>query len=367
MGLNFPSSPAVGDVLGDYRWNGTLWTQAKKIKTAQRRNYIVNPAMQVSQENGNTSSNVSGYLPADQWMLSYTGFPSVYTLGGLNNNPLVAPRYIQLTIMAVRPSLSVGDYAVLYHSIEGNRVADLQWGTAVAKPIVVRFSAFAATAGNYALSIRNGGVGGYRAYVTSFAATTAWQEFVIAIPGDTGGSWAKDSSLGMSLSFAPAVGSTYLTTANTWVATNSLGFTGMSNLAAGVAGNLYFGLGHVGLYADPDVTGKAPVWESPNYSDVLLDCQRYYVKMSPHALHYNQANYAAGCYITWPHQWPVPMRVTPAISWDVTSMVVGSTTFHGWDAPTTTGARLIFSATAASSGNNIQFNAANIVVANARM
>lgn len=270
MALDFPSSPSEGQIFSGFIFTGGLW-QSVPIRTALPFNYIVNPAMQISQQNGDASSNVSGYYPADQWMLAWNVL-STYAARAASTEPLGAPYTISFSPTAAKPSLAATDYAFFDHRIEGNRVADLQWGTAAAKQAVLRFSASATTPGNYAVSLRNGL--GNRSYVVSFAATVAWKEFSFAIPGDTTGTWAKDATMGLDLGFCGAAGSTFLTAANAWTAGNFLGPTGMSNLAATATQTL--AIGRVGLYADPYLTGKAPPWETPNERQAYTDCKRYF-------------------------------------------------------------------------------------------
>ena len=64
MSFQFPASPSIGQIfIGDngaqYVWNGTVWNQVSgnpATLTAQARNRIVNPAIQISQENDVTGS-----------------------------------------------------------------------------------------------------------------------------------------------------------------------------------------------------------------------------------------------------------------------------------------------------------------------
>ena len=77
--FNFPSSPSEGQTYTDavsgaqYVFKSPVWMQvsAAQIKaTALPRNRIVNGAMQISQENGNTAGLLTAYYPADQWYTS---------------------------------------------------------------------------------------------------------------------------------------------------------------------------------------------------------------------------------------------------------------------------------------------------------
>ena len=77
MGINFPSSPSEGYVIwqnnGDrtFVYKSGVWT--KNAGTALPTNLFVNPAFQISQQNGVTNgSNVQGLVLADQTFAYYT-------------------------------------------------------------------------------------------------------------------------------------------------------------------------------------------------------------------------------------------------------------------------------------------------------
>jgi hypothetical protein len=306
MAINFPNSPTDGQVFNvspgvSFVARSGLWRPAP-LKTALPKNYIVNPSMQVSQE-GNISPNVSGNYPADMWLCSFSGFPTVDQARVAGTQPLFYPFYISFATTA-RASLAAADYVMWRQGIEGQRIAELQWGTPNAKQIVVRFTCNCAPGGTYALSIRNAPV--TRSYIAQFTAAPGEQEFIIAIPGDTGGTWANDNTVGLHISFCPASGATYLTAPNAWQAGNFLAFTGMANIAAAGAGT--FNIGRVGLYLDPYKTGVAPPFEVPDYGAEIRRCQRYWYR--GYGFQTIVANATSAPRGGMRH--PVPMRATPA-------------------------------------------------------
>jgi hypothetical protein len=87
MAFNFPNSPTEGQIYTDatsgaqYIYRNGVWMQssAAQIKlSAQTRNRIVNPAMQISQENGNAVGSTNSYYPADQWVMRFSAPPERY-------------------------------------------------------------------------------------------------------------------------------------------------------------------------------------------------------------------------------------------------------------------------------------------------
>jgi len=241
--------------------------------TAQARNRIANPAMQISQENINTAGTVNAYHAADQW---FTGFVS--SAGTITSQRVqsVTPngskdRY-RVTITVADAALAAGEYLVIQQNIEGGRVADFRYGSASAKQAILRFG-LKAPAGTYAVSLKNSGTSrSYVALVTVSAANTD-TEYSLVIPGDTAGTWLTDSGIGISLTITLACGTTFQGAAG-WQAGNVHGTSGVSN-GMGTAGAV-FEFYDVGLYLDPDVTGLAPKWTLPDETQELAACQRYW-------------------------------------------------------------------------------------------
>lgn len=239
------------------------------------RNRIVNPAMQVSQENVNTSGTTNGYYAADQfatYRVTSAGTITSQRVQSLTPNGS-KDRY-RVTITVADASLAAGEYLTIVSNIEGQEVADLQFGAATAQQIVVRFG-FKGPAGTYAVAINNSAAN--RSYVKLFtisggqANTDTVQ--TVSIPGDTTGTWLTDTGIGLTLNITLASGSTFQTTANAWQAGQFFGTSGVSNgMGTGAA---VYELFDVGLYADTNATGTAPTWEIPQYAAECLRCQRY--------------------------------------------------------------------------------------------
>src|SRR5262249_50706887 len=94
-----------------------------------------------------------------------------------------------------------------------------------------------------------------------------------------------------------------------WQAGIFYGGTGQINLAATAGG--YSQIGELGMYADPNNTGIAPPWETPDEAEQLPLCQRYYLKTGYNIWNGNTNNGSAYslCYAL-----PAEMRATPAVS-----------------------------------------------------
>jgi len=244
------------------------------------KNYIVNPGMRISQENGTSSGTASGYYPVDQWVISHGQDGTLTTQQVSSATPGGSENRIRMTVTSADTSIAAGQYAVFIQNIEGLRTADLQWGTANAVDVVLRFG-FKGPAGTYAVVIRNQDVN--RSFVREFTISGGDANIdtlqTVTFPGDTSGTWDKDNTVSLQLIFTFAVGSTYQTTPDSWQAGPYFGTSSTSN-GIGTDSDV-FELFDVGLYADPDSTGVAPRFELPHYDTDLKECMRYYEAGNP--------------------------------------------------------------------------------------
>ena len=375
-----PSSPVDGqlwyksDSGNTYIWytdpNTSQWVQVNvmpatgqaPVATAQTRNRIVNGAMQISQEWGNTAtggfSSIAAYV-ADQWVSYCVVSPG--TLSGQRVQavtPNGSKDRTRLTVGTAKAALSAGDEAGFFSPIEGNRVADFRYGSASARQVIVRFG-WKSPAGTYSICIGNGASD--RSYVANFtvsagqANTNTVQTFVIL--GDVTGAWATDTSVGLYLYVMMACG-----TSNQGVAGWQAGYkTGSASNTNGMAtaGNT-FELYDVGLYLDPQNTGVAPAWQMPDEAEEIRACQRYYEKPSGAAIFaYN----TAGNYVLTTYPFKVTKRVVPSIATPTWTQISNAANI-GIDAGITTEA-FCFQASAVATGTFFYKGLAT--AANARM
>lgn len=288
MAMDFPSSPTIGAIYQapggpTYRWSGVLWeplTGAAAVPSQARRNRLVNPSMQISQENGDTASASAaggGWYTADQWMTAWSitgGAARVRRTrpGGFSNSDCV-----EIAIQTAAPSLAAANYLQHIQYVEGEQIKDFLWGTAQAKPAVLRFSFWSQFAGTYTACIRNFvGAGTVdRTFLAKFnSLASTWQEIVIPIPGDVTGTWATGAAYAMHVGVNLAAGSDYVGVEG-WQAGHKIIASGTTNGAAQI-GTFY--ATEFGLYLDPDATGKPPRFEAPDLETEYIRSQRYYQK-----------------------------------------------------------------------------------------
>ena len=326
MSFNFPNNPTPGQLYtpaGGYQYiylDG-VWRVVESpqtIGTAQTRNRIVNPAMQISQEIAkNTGNTTSGVYLADQWYAAWTvsGTPAnIVSDTWLVDDPEVIWTYRLNSSSTPDTSIAAGDYYLLRQNIEGVRIADFRWGTPFAKASVLRFTARSSIAGTFCVTLRNpAGTATFTKDCVIAANTTT--KYVIAVPPCTIGTWNTDTSLAIQLSFAVTCGSTYaIGVDGTWTANAALATSAISNWMGAV--NQLLGITNVGLYLDPLATGIAPPWQMPDEAEELRACQRYYQithsrsRWTAAAVNNVDARY---------YPFAVPMRAAPTVTGTATT------------------------------------------------
>lgn len=243
---------------------------AAAASSGTARNRIVNPSMQISSVNGNTSGTSSGYSPADNWAtFRTTSAGTITTQRVQSDTPAGSKDRARITITAADSSLAAGEFLTFTQNLIGQEVADLLYGTASAKNVVLRFG-FKGPAGTYAVHLGNSAAN--RSYVALFTISAgnanADTTQTVSIVGDTTGTWLTDTGTGITLDIVLACGSTYQGVTG-WQAGNLLGTSGVSNGMATLAA--VFEIYDVGLYGDPSATGTAPTFETPSYGEVVDD------------------------------------------------------------------------------------------------
>jgi hypothetical protein len=227
----------------------------------------------VSQELAfNTNTSVSTTFLADQWKYMCSN-PTV-PVASANTDP--AGNYLRLSNPSTNaPTVGTTSAEYFFQIVEGTRIADFQWGTANAKPAVLRFTARCAGVASFVLSACVRSADFAYTFATNVTLSTAWQDFTIPIPGPTVGSWPITTGQGLLLTITAQCGSDYTVTPSlSWVAGNGIGAVGLGNLMA-VAGTIV-DVKNVGLYLDPNNTKVAPPWETPDFAAELLVSQRYW-------------------------------------------------------------------------------------------
>jgi hypothetical protein len=279
--------------------------------TAQARNRIANPAMQISQENlKNNAYGGNGTFTADQWQTDFStaGTPSHACPQDTTDSEV--NWYLRLNSSVADAAVAAADFFRVFQNVEGIRIADFKWGTANARQVVLRFRARSSILGTFSVALMNGTSTHTFTKTCTFTAVATWQNFTVVVPGPTVGTWPSDYTFGARLEFTVMAGSTYTSPAdNAWNAGAFMASPGTGNWLS-VAGQT-FDVANVGLYLDPNATGVPPPWQMPDEAQELAACQRYYSGIYIFSM--ETAGYATGP-LRGTHYFPAIMRTTPAVT-----------------------------------------------------
>ena len=235
------------------------------------RNRLINGAMVIAQR-GTSAVNTNVSYPVDRFRLAVSNSSKV-SLQQSSTVPTGAGfvNSILATSLAATTVGSSDSYEVS-QQIEGYNIADLGWGTASAKTVTLSFWVRSSLTGTFGGTFENSG--NTRAYPFSYTISVAntWEQKTITVAGDTSGTWLTDNSRGIIIRWSLGTGSTYLNTANAWVAGEYYSVTGETKLVATNGATWYI------TGTQLEVGSTATSFDYRPYTTELALCQRYYMK-----------------------------------------------------------------------------------------
>jgi hypothetical protein len=235
------------------------------------RNRIINGACVIDQRNagGTLTSNNAAYA-VDRWNTACT--QNTATIGqnyGGVTPPAGFSNYYGLKITSVG-TLGVNDYNQIFQVIEGYNIADLNWGSANAKPITFSFWVYSSVTGTWGGSLRNGTLARSYPFSYTISAANTWEQKTITVAGDTSGTWNTTNGAGMYVTFSYGAGSNFSGTAGAWAGTNYNSATGAVSIVTTSNATFYF----TGVQLEAGTT--ASPFEYRQYTTELQLCQRYF-------------------------------------------------------------------------------------------
>jgi len=353
MAFDFPATPALGQVFGNYIWDGEKWKLqggqaigAVRYDTpqilsagqqAQARSNIavpdlsalaysgmqINGTCNVSQERApGTAVIATGYI-CDGWQ-QYIGGPVVSSLlYGAGNSEYI----IETSVTTAKPSLAASDLVLIHQNIEGYRTARLAWGGANAQPLTIGFWSSHNRPGVYCVSARNNSV--TRSYVATYTQAVAdvFQYNVVTIPGDTTGTWEAGINCSISITFCMAAGTTFqAASANTWSAGNFVAVAAQVNGVATTSDKHRIFRVVVLPGTQAPTAAQSPNIMRP-YDQELLTCKRYWQKPVVSSEGYyliSPSNSASGVRYDRLDVLGIEMRAAPTMSFANTFYTSGS-------------------------------------------
>ncbi|UPJ55395.1 hypothetical protein [Bradyrhizobium sp. 192] len=321
--MGMPAASALG-LDGAQGLSTARKAQGRANLDVTRKNYLLNPGMMVSQENGTTAGTTNGYYPVDQWRMDFSNAGSVSVAQVASATPGGSPNRTRVTVTGADASVGSADYAMLTQRIEGRRACDLRFGSASAKSITVQIGV-KAPAGTYCIGLRNGTPNRSIAGEFTIAGGEANTDVVktVTFAGDTTGTWAVDTTIGIEVCIMLMAGSSFQQTVNTWGAASGGFATSNQFNLMGTNGNV-FELFDVGMYEG----GAAPSFQLPDYDDELRKCQRHYWQTAANEYLPISGTLLSGAtsgkFSSMPC--PVPMRTDPTVTIGTSAVVTNGPT-----------------------------------------
>jgi hypothetical protein len=250
-------------------------------KIWNRRNVIINGQMDVWQRGPvfqcanntktfladrfgiNLSTGAAVTVSRSERSAAASNVPTLAQVGMYLNNSLL------ISVSAVDATIAAGEFAFIEYLVEG-----YDWKQIAHKPMNLSFWVNTNKSGTYAVSFRN--TGNNTCYVQNYtvSAVATWTKFSIPVPeAPTTGTWDYSSGIGLKISWALAIGSTYQGGAANWTAANILATSTQVNFLIS-AGNT-FALTGIQLESSNNAT---PLEIRP-YGAELAMCQRYYMEI----------------------------------------------------------------------------------------
>ncbi len=256
-----------------------------------------------------TAATAGGLYICDRWLCLEDSDGGFTVQQVATTPPAGFTHYAHVVVTSADASLSAAQACLIAQRIEGFNVADLDWGLSTAKTVTLSFWVRSSLTGTFSGSVKNSASN--RSYPFSYTISSAatWERKTVVIPGDTTGTWLKDSSIGLSLTFSLGHGSTYLGPAGAWAATGYNGVTGETPVI-GTNGATW---DITGVQLEPGSVRTE--YERKKHSDVLIECQRYFYKIFPAlgsaVFNVGMTDTTTISYATYHH--PVLMRSAPTI------------------------------------------------------
>jgi hypothetical protein len=343
----------------------------------------------ISQELGTTGATlVSGnykYI-ADNWEIGYTNSTASATAAtqiAAASFPAALPGYnfaLQIKATAAFTPAN-GDFAHFRQRVEGNRVARIGWGTASAQPIAIAFQFYSTVSGVAFIRAYNNAAN--RAYYIEFTVAAGWQWVMLTIPGDTSGTWVKDTGIGLYIDIFAAGKQVSVATPGAWgTSTSNIQTTNSTNLL-GTINNVVLITGFLLLPGlEFPNSARAPLIMRPADQEYLLT-QRYLQVIAPGAASSTIVSGGVNGVVGYfPLPFPVRMRATPTMTlsaasdWTVNpygaggTVQIGSSVVFGATSPVGTRVQLTAPSTGASAGTMAELfsqTSAAKIIADARL
>jgi hypothetical protein len=279
------------------------------------KNKIINGHMMIDQRNAGAAISAAGNVyTVDRFLIqgSQTGKFNVQQRNSANSavsnyeSGSAPTGYVNSLKITVGTAVTVGsgDYFILRQPIEGNNVADLDFGLSTAKTVTLSFWVKSSLIGLHSGHLTNASSARWYAYTYTINVADTWEYKTIVIPGDQSGTWLKDNGMGIYVGWSLGTGSTNAAAgSNAWSSSTGIGAPSEVNTVATVGATFYI----TGVQLEKGTTASS--FEFRSYGKELMLCQRYFQTTQFFTGIMNSSSSVIGMI-----NWSVWMRSSPTIS-----------------------------------------------------
>jgi len=260
--------------------HGTVSDNTVVLDRRSAKPIIINGDMAVDQRNSGASvTAVNNAYQVDRWR-TFSGAASKFTV---QQQTSVIPPFFknaQKITSSSAYSAAAGEAFALNTPIEGGSIANLGFGTANAKYVTLSFLVYSSLTGTFSGSLFNSAFNRSYPFTYSVSSANTWTTIVVAIPGDTSGTWLTTTGTGLVVNFDIGSGSNWKGSANAWASAAYTGVAGSVSIV-GTSGATFYVTGVQLEIGQFDANSIAP-FQHESFGDNLLRCQRYYQKSYDH-------------------------------------------------------------------------------------
>ena len=241
--------------------------------TNRAKNRVINGDMRIDQRNVTSTINATGVTyNVDRWLGRGVGSDGVFTLAQDTTSPVNFTNSLKAAVTTADGDIAAGSSYRIQQQIEGNNIADLNWGTSDAQSVTLSFFVRSSVTGTFGGSLANGDFDRFNVFSYTISSANTWEKKTVTIAGDTAGTWYTNNSIGIRINFSLGAGSNLLASAGSWGASTKEGVSGQTNLIATNSATFYL----TGVQLEPGITATS--FEHRQFGQELELCQRYYQK-----------------------------------------------------------------------------------------
>lgn len=237
---------------------------------------------------------------------------------------------------------AAGDMNFIQTIVEGFDSARFLYGFPSARVGTLSFWVYSDYAGQYSMFLQNSALN--RSIVLPFNVLLpgVWEKKTLQVPGDTAGAWLADTGVGIRASFAPAIGTTFLTpNPGVWQAGDFRGLTGQQQFCTNPNGaNIYFA--ELQFEQSSFATPFEYLSKADKLARALRYCHKTYAQATAPGTATQIGRYFGGSGVggslVYSYSFPAVMRAAPTVTvWDYNGVVNNAITFTGGGVTTSRG------------------------------